>query len=168
MKLVTGIAALTVAIAAAYAAPATAQSTAHTLTGNAAGHCQGALPAFAGSLRARPLAVQNEGTTTAFVTCAFPFDSGTAINGAALKLEIWFVNRTSTPQVVTCTGVSGYASSPDNVYVNQSTTILANGDSGLYWDAAEFADSMDSGLIGVSCQLPAGVGLADTYLDWFT
>src|SRR5687768_17233327 len=36
---------------------------------SAAGVCQGALPAFAGTLRARPLAIGNEGASPAFVTC---------------------------------------------------------------------------------------------------
>jgi len=38
---------------------------------NAVGRCQGALPNYEGAIRKRPLAVQNEGTGSAFVTCAF-------------------------------------------------------------------------------------------------
>ena len=37
---------------------------------NGAGACQAALPAYEGLIRKRPMAIQNEGVSTAFVTCA--------------------------------------------------------------------------------------------------
>lgn len=45
---------------------------------NPAGICQGALPAFETAIRKRPLAVQNEGDSTTFVTCSFTAQGGPA------------------------------------------------------------------------------------------
>ena len=66
---------LTVALACGQwlSSEAAAQTTAPTAA--AVDRCQPALPTFDGSIRKRPKAVQNEGTSIAFITCGFSGDN---------------------------------------------------------------------------------------------
>ncbi len=68
--------ALVLAIGASFASfDAQAVTQNRRFQANATSYCQAALPAFEGAIRKRPLAVQNEGTTNAFVTCSFTMES---------------------------------------------------------------------------------------------
>ena len=170
MKLATTIAGLTLAVAAAYSIPATAQ-TIHANVSQPTARCQGALPAFETAIRKRPLAVQNEGTIASFVTCSFEFDAYEALDSSALMLDTYFVNNTDADVTVACTAVTGWAGG-DNEYVAQSVTIPAGGtfeDGNLFWFAEDFAEGgMGTGLVSISCRLPQGAGVADTYIYWAT
>ena len=55
---------------------------------NAVGNCNGALPGFEGALRKRPLAIANEGTSSAFVSCTLPVNQSesTGVTIAAVGL----------------------------------------------------------------------------------
>jgi hypothetical protein len=170
MKLATTIAGLTLAVAAAYSTPATAQEF-HSNASQPAARCQGALPAFETAIRKRPLAVQNEGTAASFITCGFEFDAAEAINNAAVLVDTYFSNNTGAPVVVRCTGVTGWAGG-ENEFVSFQTTIEANGSGtetggNLFWEEGDFAaGGMSTGLIAISCNLPPGVGINDTYVWW--
>jgi hypothetical protein len=170
MKLATTIAGLTLAVAAAYSTPATAQEF-HANASQPAARCQGALPAFETAIRKRPLAVQNEGTGASFITCGFEFDALEAVNNAAVMVDTYFSNNTGAPVVVACTGVTGFAGG-DNEYVAMQTTIAPNGSGevtggNLFWEEADFeGGGMSTGLIAISCNLPPGVGINDTYVYW--
>ena len=69
--------------------------------------CQPALPAFDGNIRKRPLAMMNEGTSNAFVTCAF----GGVFNGVPSQktLSVGFTNITDSEITVNCTLVDAQA-----------------------------------------------------------
>ncbi len=168
MKLATTIAGLTLAVAATYSIPATAQSL-HGNSSQPAARCQGALPAFETAIRKRPLAIQNEGSTASYVTCGFEFDSAAAVNNASFMVDTYFTNSTDAVATVTCTGVTGYAGG-ENEFVSMSVDIPANGsgeDANLFWFDDDFAGGgMESGLVAISCLLPAGVGINDTYVFW--
>ncbi|MGY0652688.1 hypothetical protein ACW7GZ_12685 [Luteimonas sp. A537] len=168
MKLATTIAGLTLAVAATYSIPATAQSL-HANSSQAVARCQGALPAFETAIRKRPLAIQNEGSQASYVTCGFEFDSGAAVNNSSFLIDTYFTNSTDAAVTVACSGVTGYAGG-ENEYVSLSVEIPANGsgeDANLYWFDEDFAGGgMETGLIAISCQLPAGVGINDTYVFW--
>ena len=174
MKLATGFAAATIAMAAMYSIPANAQSV-HVNASQPTARCQGALPAFETQIRKRPLAVQNEGTATSFVTCSFEFDAGESVSGAEL-LDTYFTNLSGVEKTVNCTAVTGFSTGV-NEYVSLSTVVPVPtpddddlDDTGNpYWFAEDFlGGGMASGLISISCNLPTGVGVNDTYVYWIT
>lgn len=168
MKLATTFAGLTLAIAAAYSTPAISQDI-HANAAQPTDRCQGALPAFETAIRKRPLAVQNEGSIPSFVTCSFGFDAYEAIDNSALLLDTYFVNNTAGDVTVSCTAVTGYAGG-DNEYVAGSITIPSGGtfeDANLFWFADDFeGGGMGTGLVSISCRIPPGAGVADTYVYW--
>lgn len=168
MKLATGIATLTLAVASAYSIPANAELELH---GNASGptaRCQGALPVFETAIRKRPLAVQNEGTAASFITCSFEVDSVDAIDGAPVLLDTYFSTTNTSPVDITCTAVSGFQGGT-NEFVSFTGTINPNAAepfANLFWLDTDFDDGLASGLISISCNLPAGVGINDSYIWW--
>lgn len=169
MKLATTIAGLTLAVAAAYSVPATAQEL-HSNSSQPAARCQSALPVFDTLLRKRPLAVQNEGDSPTFISCAFEFDSGVAVDSSALLLDTYFSNFSGADVEVSCTAVTGF-SGGDNEYVSFSVMVPNEStdpeDGNLYWFDTDFeGGGMATGLVAISCNLPAGVGINDTYIYW--
>lgn len=144
--------------AAAVAAPAHAASD----YANAVAICQGALPAFEGSLRKRPLAIANEGTAQAFVSCSLPIEQtahqGNAIVGVAL------VNRSAGLVAVACTMVDGTAPEligaiPPTLYPKNIALAAGEGNS-ILWQATDFELDTFSKVASVSCSLPPGVEIA--------
>jgi hypothetical protein len=130
-------------LAAAIAAPAAAQS---IVRQNAAGMCQGALPQFAGTLRARPLGVINEGGSSAFVTCSLP-----GVDGVSHNMEIIITNRGSSDQTINCTAVSGRVLGAAPVYVPLTGTVSPGQIIGLFYNPA----GGDLGnMLNLSCSLP--------------
>lgn len=127
---------------------------------NAPAHCQGALPNFEGALRKRPLALQNEGTSNAFVTCVIPNQ------GRVLAVEVYASSHNGTAGTIECTMVSGWKGGT-NHYLPQSTVTPADGTwTGFVWEGADFpgAPVFMPGYIGLSCNLPAGTGLNDFWV----
>ena len=166
MKLASTFAALTLAVAATYSVPATAQ-TLHNNGSQPAARCQGALPAFETAIRKRPLAIQNEGTATSFITCAFEFDTGNAIDNSALLVDTYFTNNNTVATSLTCTAVTGWQGG-DNEYVSL-TEEIAPGEQSLdmVWYAADFVGGgLATGLVSISCNLAPGVGVNDSYVYW--
>ena len=135
----------------------------NTSSANAVARCQGALPNYESALRKRPLAVDNVSATAAFVTCAFEMrgDAG----ALAHQVDVWFGNNTASPQTITCNGIQGYNGGSEAT--GKSITIPANsqGPSPLTWTDADFTAGID-GLFSVSCLMPAGTGVNDTYASW--
>ena len=66
-----------------------------------------ALPIFDGNVRKRPVSVQNEGNSNAFVTCSWGIEivDGTRSTGIS-EAEVWF--HSTAAGSVTCTGVAGW------------------------------------------------------------
>lgn len=165
MKLATGFALLTIAVASAYSISANAVETDHSNTSGPAANCQSALPVFDTVIRKRPLAVQNEGTTASFITCSFVVDAGNAIGNAPVLLDTYFSNNTAAPVNLTCTAVSGFQTGT-NEFVSQTIEIAPGEQGNPFWADTDFDSGLGSGLISISCNLPAGVGINDTYIFW--
>lgn len=131
---------------------------------NAAGVCQSALPVFDGVIRKRPLAIQNEGTSDAFVTCPMTI---TSTGGSPTRAEIYASSNDSAVHTVSCTLVSGYSMGPRQA-VTRTISVPADGQStAMIWQAADFNGApavFPSSLVSMSCLLPPGAGLNDTYL----
>jgi len=164
MKYSIGLASLVVAVASVLAAPVQAADETNEVGGNAVSSCQGNLPASETTLRKRPLAVQNEGTTSAFITCSFStqYDSEDIreIGGFGVFLN----NKSATPKTVACTGVAGFDSGATNVFVNKSVVIAAAGEGEIFFTAVDNGGEGYYPLVNVSCSVPAGAGITDTYV----
>lgn len=128
---------------------------------NAPAHCQGALPNFEGAIRKRPLALQNEGTSNAFVTCVIPNQ------GRVEAIEVYASSHNGVAGTVECTLVSGWKGGT-NHYLPQTTATPADGGwAGLVWEGVDFPGApvlMPSNYLGLSCNLPAGTGLNDFWV----
>ena len=141
---------------------------------NATGLCQGALPVFETNLRKRPLSVANEGESPAFVTCSFTtiidqgggggVAQGTVVRYFGMFLSSW----EPEPQTVSCTGVVGYEGSPTLEYVSLEVDVSSETpDSNyLYFYPTDIDPQQQymHQLVSLSCRLPPGTGINDTYV----
>ena len=124
--------------------------------------CQPALPAFDGQIRKRPLAMQNEGTANAFVTCAF----GGAFNGVPSQktVTVGFTNNTSAEITVNCTLADAQAGVINAEYFPKSIAVPPNNApvALLLWSAVADNGGVRFTYPAVSCLLPPGVGVQVT------
>jgi hypothetical protein len=156
-------ASLALAILATLAASDTRAGNVRTrwFSGNATSFCQSALPVFDGNVRKRPLAVQNEGTGNAFVTCSF---TGQATELA--DIAVFAINNTDVSVSLTCTAVTGGVVT-NNTYNTKTIAIPAFGIQGVGWIGADYGGSVPGvGLFSVSCNLPPGVGIARASIEF--
>ncbi len=130
---------------------------------NATGACQSALPVFDGQIRKRPLAVQNEGTSAAFVSCSF-MDTDRSVNGVT-DVYLYADNNTSSSVTVNCTLVTG-VSGLGPQYFPKSIVLPANSKLNQFlWTSADNGGSnFSSFAINASCQLPVGTGLTSSFV----
>lgn len=154
--------AATILAAATSPAPAGAQEYQSQLyITAAAGACQSALPVFDTMLRKRPLAVQNEGSSTTFVTCAVSNPSRHV--GSPLRIaghRVGLVNLSDVDVFVSCTQVVDLWAS-EHIYQVESETLSAHGGSTLW-----FVDASDT-TSAISCALPPGVGITTiAHSEW--
>lgn len=116
--------------------------------------CQGALPQFAGTLRARPLALANEGDAPAFVTCGW---HGVASgNARTFQYVLAAIGNAGTATAqVNCTFVHGFGGGPNTLYLSHSLTIEPGG-----WDEVQVSSNQMPGNLmrtaQMSCSLPPG------------
>lgn len=128
---------------------------------NPAGICQGALPVFDGLIRKRPLALQNEATSPAFVTCSY------TTQGQATRVRQYVNTTGGVSAMFSCTAVTGWATGT-NLYVTKSVQVgPTSGQDVLEWLPADFGAGTLPNLISVSCNLPPGAALNDAWLDFY-
>ena len=134
--------------------------------GNPTAICQGALPNFEGAIRKRPLAVQNEGTTSSFVTCSFLTGYNPEAWGQVNYFGLYLINSSSTAKTVTCTGVAGYDSGGENAYVSKQVSVPANraAQESVFFTAEDNDGNGYYPMVSMSCSIPPGVGINDTYV----
>lgn len=137
---------------------------------NPAGLCQGALPAFETQIRKRPLAVQNEGSSNSFVTCAFTSQgSYGATTTNPTTIVVWFNAIGGADVTINCTGVSGYQTG-NNEYIPKSAVAPASGGQvGMTWSAADFEGApanFPAGAFAISCNLPPGGAINDSRMTF--
>jgi hypothetical protein len=135
------------------------------LSANATSYCQTALPVFDGQIRKRPLAVQNEGTSNAFVTCSFNRHWN---SNAATEIDMYAQNNASVAQSLTCTLVAGIATGTSNQYVSKTVSLPAGGAQVIMtWLPADFSGGVfPDTQYSMSCNLLPGVGLNDSYVSF--
>ncbi len=161
MKILT-TALLTAGLAVAWLPALPAQAASNDA--NAVNLCQGALPNFEGSLRKRPLGINNEGTITAFVSCSVDTDAFGAITG----IEVILTNRNASATTVNCTLVDGVAPpfpTPAPVYLPKSVSVPAGTFSVLVWNAADNGGNPYL-LPNLSCALPVGTEINLVEVDF--
>lgn len=144
------------------ASPASAEIVAKDYFINASGNCNGALPTYEGALRKRPLAIRNEGTTNAFVSCSIPrsqADDGYTLVGA------YFTNSTGSDKTINCTLVDGAVGIGEPALYPRSLILAAGTTNFIAWNSEEFELAEFASWINVSCNLPAGteIGLIGGY-----
>ena len=141
---------------------------------NATGLCQGALPVMEANLRKRPLAVVNEGSTAAFVTCSFTTvmdqggGGGVAQESVVRYFGMYFSSSVPEAQTLSCTGVVGYEDSPILEYIARDVDVSSETPDSNYLffnpDDADPARQHLHQLVSISCRLPPGTGITDTYV----
>jgi hypothetical protein len=159
------LAASTLALACAMS-PAQAATQQRSFVQNATGACQSALPVFDGNIRKRPLAVQNEGTAAAFVSCSLMDTSG-GVGGASSVTSVFMYadNNTGAAVDLTCTLVDGY-SGGTNVFLPKTLTLPANSKAHpfLWTAAADNGGANFNWTTNLTCQLPVGTGLSLSFV----
>jgi hypothetical protein len=133
---------------------------------NAVSMCNGALPAYEGALRKRPLAIANEGTSSAFVTCSFPKGYNAAGNTDAV---VYMVNRGTTDATVSCTFVDGIVAELNPTppaYYAASVDIPAGEPGGIIWTAENEGVEFFSPYGNVNCSIPPKVELTLVGADY--
>lgn len=119
-----------------------------------AGHCQPALPVFDGNVRKRPLAVANEGTSAAFVTCSFTTDgTSPGVIGYSMRVS----NQSAAQIPMACTAVAGNGEAAQ--YYPKSVSLAAGASATLSWLAADNGNALYAHPISLSCLLPPGGAL---------
>lgn len=154
---------LTTALGLAFAAgDAQAVTPVHSFIQNATGACQSALPAFDGQIRKRPLAIQNEGNASAFVSCSL---MGTTRSVAGIfTIQVLADNNTASSVTLTCTLVTGLSKFGTQQFLPKTITMPAN--SGgltnvLGWNRLDNGGMFFNNFtVNVSCNLPVGTGLS--------
>ena len=122
---------------------------------NGAGACQAALPNYEGQIRKRPLAIQNEGSAGAFITCSPVSLQGNALHASGHEMVL--INNADTPSTVNCTGVSG------TTYMPKSVQVPGSGQASLNWLGADGVNGSNLDTMNMSCAIPPGIGIRTLY-----
>lgn len=151
-----------VAASLACTLPADAAEVAMRLAATAANTCQPALPAFEGQIRKRPLSVQNEGSSPAFLTCAM------AAASTATRSGLYANSIDGQPHTISCTIVLGFITGAP-LYVTKSVDVPASGGQVsmqvVPFDVSRVVD-LNTQFVSYSCQLPPGSGINDMWVTW--
>lgn len=135
---------------------------------NAAGVCQSALPAFEGLIRKRPLGIQNEGSSNAFVTCSLISDSAFGGSAGTEGSEIAITNNASATQFVSCTAIVGPTPEAAPIYYTISGDI-PSGATGFFQITVDDNGGVafdPNATINFSCNLPPQTLMSKTYV-WY-
>jgi hypothetical protein len=122
--------------------------------------CQASMPIHDGKIRKRPRAVQNEGTTTAFVTCGLEGRGGyrsTVPNAKTVIVKL--INEGSpTTQTVNCTAIDVMN---DSITATSSHLVPPHAPQIIEFASTQINPATGWWLIpAVSCALPPGIGIS--------
>jgi hypothetical protein len=131
-------------------------------------NCQGALPAYEGKLRKRPLGLANEGTTTAFVTCGLAMEMAgeMGISPGSQAVYVILTNRGSSSASISCTLVEGYGGHGQNYHPKTVTLDAGAMIDNFAWSASENGDNHYA-WPSLSCALPPGVEINGTTQQFY-
>lgn len=142
--------------------PVHAELVARTSHFNAPAVCQAARTVYDAQLRKRPLGIQNEGTTDAYVTCALIAED----NIDAVEVYMSTIDGTENP--VTCTLVSNY-NLGDNEFITKTVETVDGDFSGTVFLPEDFIDQEETfptSFLSLSCNLGPGTGLNDIWIRY--
>ncbi len=105
----------------------------------------------------RPLALQNEGSASAFVSCAQQVR--VSVNDYSVA-SVRVINAGSVPAVVNCTLVDGTSDSPSTRYESQSVTVDPGAAEWITFFPPTPATTFQTPFQAYSCSLPPGTGVA--------
>ena len=131
--------------------------------------CQLTLPTTSSPIRNRATGVRNEGTTSAYVTCAYPSGEG-RVSGGSTNAFIWLyiASLDGALHLVTCTGVASDAHF-NLTYVSKTITAPpTRAGAAVVWDPQDFDDwgtIPDYGQFSVTCLLPPKTAITLGYVD---
>lgn len=159
-------------LAASLAVPAHASSFAgRVFSSTPTANCQSALPVFDGVIRKRPRAVANEGSQSAFITCAWTSQGDYSGNETMdstypTLLAITLGSLDGLPKTISCTvvpGGEGYTLRP-----SVTKTISTAGSGTLVWTPDDFSTTanLPSALVSASCNLPPGSAIYRSQLNF--
>ena len=141
----------------AFNAPAGAATIERTEIMMAVSACQSALPVFYGVIRKRPLAVQNEGSAGAFITCGLEGVFYAAPHNSYVGIGL--LNNGSATVTVNCTLVDGGSGFSNPEYLPDSATISPGAMQTISW----YPEGEGFIYPAISCSLPPGTGI--TYVS---
>jgi hypothetical protein len=165
------------ALAAAWlaAAPAEAATQNRTVTTPGARLCTLSIPTTDTGVRPKATGFRNEGTSNAFVICAFDSAPGQTNNAASelgsdpYVVTIYFSSMDGKTHTFNCTGVNSWPApyAPMAVpmqYSAKSVVVDPNDPSAeqiawTHWDFGGAANIPTSGSFSVTCLLPPGVAI---------
>lgn len=161
MSKVAGLALFILALSCVHVAYGATRWTAEAVS--APGACQAALPAYEGQIRKRPLAIANEGTQAAFVSCSLPGNSNaldTDYFGVALR------NTRPVGIIMQCTLIEGLDSpvGADPEYHSKQIALAPGAHAVLSWDKTEAGGNMQA-QVNLSCLIAPGVQIGMLYIN---
>lgn len=141
--------------------PALAATDFKNLMSSPTGLCQAALPNYEGNIRKRPLALVNEGTSDAFITCSFPGFQGETHD----TYYVYFRNRGSETITITCTAVYGSEVEGTPTFITKSLPRAPGVSGNLFWLASEGIATAYP--LTLSCLLPPGGAIGNLHTGQF-
>lgn len=123
----------------------------------ASGLCKAATPAFAASVRHRPLGLANESASGIFVTCNWQGDDSQNTVRGARRVFVVVSNYGASAQDVTCTLVNGFQSGITLLatYTSKTVNIAAGAGATIEWLPGDVPGSQTTiKLPALSCLLP--------------
>ncbi len=162
LKIQAGLALAIVAVAS-FSPAAQAAPIARQIVGTAAGLCTPAFGPSEVAIRKRPLSVQNEGSTNAFITCSF------SSQGQPTAAGVYVNSIDGAVHTVTCTGVTSYLTATNQYSVKSVDVGPGTGQEEIAWVPADFTGTttnFPSSYFSVSCGLPPGTGVNDIYVSF--
>jgi hypothetical protein len=128
---------------------------------NGTGACQITLSVYESVVRRRPLAIQNEGSTPAFVTCSPVSLQGAGANDVE-GYTVRVVNRGSSLVNVSCTAVIGSdgVASPAPVYSVKSANVGGGSSAIIAWRTLDTTGYSTAVPFNFQCNLQPGIGIS--------
>lgn len=147
-----------------------AQALPRHLTVNGSGACQSSLPVFDVQIRKRPLAVQNEGTKAAFISCSYYSVGPYGLTLGVTGVRVYVASNDGLNDTVTCTGVNGY-NDGNAQYVVKSVDVPSSGAQVVMeWNPSDFVNPLGPTLpysnFNINCNLNPGTGINQTEIHY--
>lgn len=135
----------------------------------ASGMCKAATPAYAASVRYRPLGLSNESESAVYVTCNWQGDDSQGSVRGARRVSVTVTNDGTADATFDCTLVNGFQSGTNlqATYTTKSTSVSAGAGATIEWLPAEVTSTEPTiGLPSLSCRLPGNTTLQFTRKEY--